>query len=102
MSDSETIAKYLNRLQLLVNSMKACEKIVTNQNMVEKILRTMSPRFDYIVVAIKESKDVEKMIVEGLQGSLEAHELKLLTQNAEKVNEEQALQVQVTKKVGSS
>ncbi|XP_017438160.1 uncharacterized protein LOC108344205 [Vigna angularis] len=70
---------------LLVNSMRACEEV-------EKILRTLSPKFDYIVVAIEESKDVENMTVEDLQGSLEAHELKLLSRNAEKVGEEETLQ----------
>lgn len=48
-------------------------------SMVEKLLRTLSPQFDYIMVAIKECKDVENMAVEELQGSLEAHKLKVLS-----------------------
>lgn len=54
--------------------------------------------FDYIVVTIEESKDIEKMLVEKLQSSLEMHELKLLSRNAKKVSEEQALKAQAIRK----
>jgi len=50
---------------------------VTN-NMVEKILHTLSTKFDYIVVTIEEMKELEKMTAEELQGSFEAHELTLV------------------------
>jgi len=45
-----------------------------DSRIVEKVLRTLTPRFNHIVVAIEESKDLESMIVEELQNSLEAHE----------------------------
>lgn len=67
MYDSKTIAKYLNQLQFLVNSMRVCEEFATDQNMVEKILPMFSPKFNYIVVAIEKSKDIENMIVEELK-----------------------------------
>jgi len=38
-------------------------------------LRTLSSRFDFIVVEIQESKDVKTLKIEELQSSLEAHEL---------------------------
>ena len=48
-----------------------------DQMIVEKILRTLSPRFDHIVVAVEESKDLERLKIEELQNSLEAHEQRL-------------------------
>ena len=67
---------------------------------VEKILRSLSQKFDFIVVAIQEAKDVKTMKVEELQSSLEAHELLVLDRSSER-SVQQALQVQTTKKEGN-
>jgi len=42
------------------------------------------------------------MKIEELQGSLEAHELKMVNKNVEKVIDEQALQAQVSNRCHSS
>ncbi|RDX74740.1 hypothetical protein CR513_45470, partial [Mucuna pruriens] len=73
MNDQESIGDYFTKIQMLVNSMKACD-----QQIVDKILRTLTPQFDHIVVVIKESKDLQRMQEEELQNSLEAHEQRLL------------------------
>lgn len=54
--------------------MRNCRKSLTHNNIVEKVLRTLIPLFDCIVVAIEESKDLSTMKIEELQSSLEAHE----------------------------
>ncbi|RDX93140.1 hypothetical protein CR513_24641, partial [Mucuna pruriens] len=62
------------KAQVVINSMRACDEAMTDSKIVEKVLRTLTPSFDHIVVANEESKDLEKMIVEELQNSLKAHE----------------------------
>ena len=84
----------------IVNLMKNCGENISDQMIVEKILRSLSQKFDFIVVAIQEAKDVKTMKVEELQSSLEAHELLVLDRSSER-SVQQALQVQTTKKEGN-
>ncbi|XP_019462935.1 PREDICTED: uncharacterized protein LOC109361835 [Lupinus angustifolius] len=73
-----------------IKKMKACGEVMTNLMIIEKVRRSLPQKFDYIVVAIEESKDVSGMKIEELQSSLEAHEMRLLERNPTK-NPEQAL-----------
>ena len=42
--------------------------------MIKKVLRYFSTKFDVVVAAIEEAKDLEKLIVDELMGSLLSHE----------------------------
>jgi len=75
MEDDQKIAEYISKLINIVNRMKACGEVMIDQQIIEKIMRTLSSRFDFIVVAIQESKDVKTLKIKELQSSLEAHEL---------------------------
>ena len=58
----------------MTNQMRACGETLKDQAIVEKILRFLSPRFDYVVAAIEELKEIPKKKVDELQCPLEAHE----------------------------
>lgn len=77
MESEETIASYVSRVLTLTNKMKTYGEVHTEVAKVEKILRSLTPRFEHIVVAIEESHDLSGMTVDMLSGSLEAHEQRM-------------------------
>lgn len=56
-------------------------------------MRPLPQNFDHIVVAIEESRDLEKLKIEDLQSSIEVHEMRMRERNPIKPDE-QALKVQ--------
>src|ERR1044072_7416552 len=101
MEENEKIADFFNRVISHTNSMKACGETMTVLTIVEKILRTLSPKFYHIVVAIEESRKIDELKLEDLQGSLEAHEQRISERSANKAAD-QALQAMTSKKSNQS
>ena len=89
MEEKESISDYFDRIQELVNAMRSCNDKIPDELVVDKILRTLPPRFDHVAVAIEESRNLDDMEIEELQHSLEAHEMRI---NERRSNQEQALQ----------
>lgn len=67
MKESETISNYFSRVQDLINSMKANGETIIDKQNVENILRALIEKFDYVVAAIQESKEVENMTIEDIE-----------------------------------
>ncbi|KAK2391319.1 hypothetical protein QL285_064791 [Trifolium repens] len=97
MKNNEKVPEYISRMILITNEMKACGETLSEQVIIEKVLRSLTPQFDYIVVAIEHSKDLSTMKVEELQSSLEAHELRMTERTSER-EAEQALKASFVKK----
>ncbi|XP_019435024.1 PREDICTED: uncharacterized protein LOC109341542 [Lupinus angustifolius] len=81
MKESDSISYYFTKIRSLTNLMKGCGEVMRDQLVVEKVLRTLTPRFDHIVVVIEESKDLEVFKIDELQSSLEAHEQRIKERN---------------------
>ncbi|KAK2364503.1 hypothetical protein QL285_089370 [Trifolium repens] len=97
MKNNEKVPEYISRVIVITNEMKACGETLSEQIIIEKVLRSLTPQFDYIVVAIEHSKDLSTMKVEELQSSLEAHELRMTERTSER-EAEQALKASIIKK----
>ncbi|GAU19312.1 hypothetical protein TSUD_335980 [Trifolium subterraneum] len=97
MDDNESIAEYFNKITNITNQMKSCGSTVSDGDMVEKIIGTLSSKFDYIIVAIMEAKDVSTMKLEELQCSLESHEQRINARAKNKTTD-QALWAHTSKK----
>ncbi|GAU36107.1 hypothetical protein TSUD_277180 [Trifolium subterraneum] len=92
----QKIAEYFTRVKTLTNQMKNCGSTLSEEEMVEKVLRTLTHKFDHIVVTIEQTKDLSEIKMEDLQNTLEAHELKHGERNHGK-EDEQALFVKFKK-----
>nr|KYP68042.1 Retrovirus-related Pol polyprotein from transposon TNT 1-94 [Cajanus cajan] len=93
MENNETVVEYITRVQTIVNTMRGLREKLVELQVIEKVLRTLPAKFDHIVVAIEESKNLEELSLEELQGSLESHEQRMIERGEER-KAEQALQAQ--------
>lgn len=79
------------RVSGIVNLMKSYGEKITDETVVAKVLRSLINKFEHVVAAIEESKDLSDYTFDELMGSLLAHEDRL-NKSHEKV-EEKAFQV---------
>ncbi|XP_057999374.1 uncharacterized protein LOC131178435 [Hevea brasiliensis] len=76
MKNDETITDYFARVMMVSNKMRSNGEEMPDKKIVEKILRTLTDKFTYVVVSIEESKDSDTMSIDELQSSLVVHEQK--------------------------
>ncbi|KAK5837990.1 hypothetical protein PVK06_006717 [Gossypium arboreum] len=75
----------------MVNEMKKNGETLDDVRVMEKILRSLTRKFDYMVVAIEGSKDLSQISIDELVGSFQAHKHKM-KQNDDTENSDQVLQ----------
>jgi len=89
MKDGETVSDYFAHTLTITNKLRFLSEILNDVTIIEKILRSMTSKFDYVVCSIEESKDLDTMSIHELQSSLLAHEQRMHSH----VVEEQALKI---------
>ncbi|XP_049361013.1 uncharacterized protein LOC125825744 [Solanum verrucosum] len=89
MKMGESISNYFSRTMAIANKMWIHGEKMEDVTIIEKILRSMTSKFNYVVCSIEESKDTTKLSIDELQSSLLIHEQKINRQSSK----EQALQV---------
>ena len=70
--------EYFPRALTIANKMKAHGERMEQLVIVEKILRSMTSKFDYVVCSIEESNNLTTMTINELQSSLLVHEQRML------------------------
>ncbi|KAI3501210.1 hypothetical protein L1887_29073 [Cichorium endivia] len=90
MKAGETVTDYLGRVMVIANDMRNAGEDMEDVKIVEKVLRTMTESYNFVVCTIEESKDIDTMTVDELQSSLLIHEQKI----RRKVNDDQVLKIE--------
>ena len=61
MKDGETISDYFSWLLVIINHLKSNRESIEDVCVMKKILRSLANKFEHVVVAIKESKNLETL-----------------------------------------
>jgi len=56
MKSSESISDYHTRIMMIVNQMRRNEEALSDARITEKILRSLDPKFDFVIVVMKNPK----------------------------------------------
>ena len=94
MKKGETITDYFARVMVVSNKLRNNGDDMPDSKVVEKILRTLTDQFTYVVVSIKESKDADDIYIDELQSSLVMHEQKFNRPKVNREDEDHALKVE--------
>ena len=77
MKSGELVSEYFSRTMAIAHKMRIYGEKLEDITIVEKILRSMTVKFNFVVCSIKESKDIDTLSIDELQSSLLVHEQKL-------------------------
>ncbi|GAV65593.1 UBN2 domain-containing protein, partial [Cephalotus follicularis] len=66
MTEGETIKDFSSRAIEVVNQMKSYDGNITNQRVIEKILISLTEKFDYVVNIIEETRNLSELSVTEL------------------------------------
>ncbi|KAJ4718900.1 Retrovirus-related Pol polyprotein from transposon TNT 1-94 [Melia azedarach] len=94
MKSGESVSDYFSRTLAVANKMRIHGEKLEDVTIIEKILRSMTVKFNFITCSIEESNDIDELSIDELHSSLIVHERKLNVQD----NEEQALQAAANSK----
>ncbi|XP_022880910.1 uncharacterized protein LOC111398209 [Olea europaea var. sylvestris] len=77
MKEFESVFDYFTRVSSIVNYMKRYGENIEESLVVEKILRSLDSKLEFVSIAIEESNDMDTMTLDQLMGSLQAYEERL-------------------------
>ena len=96
MKEGESVDAYFARTLIIANKMKIHGENMQQVVIIEKILRSMTSRFDYVVCLVEESNNLDTLTIDELQSSLLVHEQRMNRHGGD----EQALKVTYDDRIG--
>lgn len=85
MSEDETVEHYMVRVNGIVNTIRGLREQVKDAVVVKKILRSLPREYNAKVSAIEEAKNLNKISLDELHGTLTAYEMRMVeTKHTEK------------------
>lgn len=66
MKNDESIADFLSRSMTIVSQMRSYVEKISDETVVAKILRSLTLKFDHVVAAIEEGKDLSILFIDEL------------------------------------
>lgn len=97
MKSDETSKEFSGKITSLVNQIRILGGELEEEQIVEKVLRSLPSTYNHIVSAIVEANDIEEMSLTELMGSLQSHEDLLLkdSTNSSNTSSDKAFQANV-------
>jgi hypothetical protein len=86
MTKSENIDQFMTRVMGIVNQIRLTGEAILDQRIVEKVLKSLPKKFEMVVIAILESKELSNFLTDELMGYLLSHETRLHLENESIVN----------------
>jgi hypothetical protein len=77
MTESKNVDQFMTRVMGIVNQIRLIGESIPDQRIVEKVLRSLPTKFEMVVTAILESKDLSRFSTDELIDSLVTHETRL-------------------------
>jgi hypothetical protein len=77
MTESENIDQFMTRVMGIVNQIRLTSEDIPDQIIVEKVLKILPNKYEMVVAAILESKDLSNFSIDELMGSLLTHETRI-------------------------
>lgn len=93
----ESIQEYFSRVTV-INQMRTYGEDIEDVKVVQKILRSIPTKFDHVVAAIEESKNLSVISINELMGSLQAHEQRINRPSEKTVEHAFQLKLEVSPK----
>ena len=98
MKNNETIVKMITRFTEIVNGLEALGKTYKESENVMKILRSLPSKWHTKVTTIQEAKDLTKLPMEDLIGSLMAYEINLENKQQKVKTKKKSIALKATNK----
>ena len=77
MEETDSVDSFYSYVIGLINHIKSHGETIKDRMIVEKVLRSIPPKFDTLVVTLEERKDLSHFSLDELQASLINHEHRL-------------------------